>query len=157
MTLEELKSRISELKEEPIPLASEERLIFASKLRYDALHHNFDTGYDELYRILANPYCDASTAIQLYWQNRPLFFLNNPRAKDNIHIETFKFKKHVEEKLKQKAFQPILQIDPIEFAINTMDSQDEFDSKSEYLDQIPIECLLPISHNEPTRLSLIHI
>ena len=152
MTLEELKSRISELKEEPIPLASEERLIFASKLRYDALHHNFDTGYDELYRILTNPNCDLSTALQLYWQNRPLFFLNNPRAKDSIHIETFKFKKYLEEKLREKAFEPILQIDPLEFAINTMDSKDEFDSKSEYLDQIPIECLLPINHNEPTRI-----
>ena len=152
MTLKELKNRISELKEDPIDLVSEERLIFASKLRYDALHHNFDTGYDELYRILDNPNCDRSTALQLYWQNRPLFFLNNPSAKDNIHFETLKFKEHLEEKLKQKAFQPILQIDPLEFAINTMDSKVEFNSKSEYLDQIPIECLLPISHNEPTRI-----
>ena len=152
MTLEELKNRISALKVEPIPLASEEKLIFASKLRYDALHHNFDSGYGELYKILANPNCDTSTALQLYWQNRPLFFLNNPRAKDDIHIETFKFKEHLEEKLKQRAFQPILQIDPIQFAIYIMDSKDEFNSKSEYLDEIPIECFLPICHNEPTRI-----
>lgn len=152
MTLEKLKTRIAELKGESIPLATEERLLAASKLRHYASQHNFDNGYDELYKTLAHPFCDRSTALQLYWQSRPLFFLNNPNAQDNIHSENLKFKEDLEEKLKRGAFTSILEIDPLDFAINTMGAEDEFESKSEYLDQIPIECVLPISYKEQARV-----
>ena len=139
MTFEEFRNEIkdeSAVKTE----SSEHELLYASKLRHEARHYNFDNGYDQLYSILANPYCDKSTALQLYWMNRPLYFLDNPEANDIIHVEGLKFKQFLEEKLKANVFPIVLKFNPIDFAVRVMGSLEEFKSKENHLKQIPIEC-----------------
>lgn len=116
----------------------------AAKLQKHGVHYNFDDGYEGIYKILNDEYCDRSLALMFYWMNSPLFFLNNPEVDEkSIHRDGKQLKGFLEERIAGEYYPEILQFDPLEFIDKRMLDTDELVAKEAWLDEIPLGCFLP--------------
>ena len=109
-SIEEIKKKTAEILSNPTIelIISKEELYRASEIQYKAYHYNFDLGYNGIYELLENKFCDKSTALIFYWLNSPLFYLNNPNSDNKIHEEGRKLKKYIEDKISKDYFNEIL-------------------------------------------------
>lgn len=129
---------------------SEEELYKASRIQVKAYHYNFDEGYQGIYELLENNFCDKSTAIIFYWLNSPLFFLNNPNANHRIHEDGLKLKNYLEKRIQSNDFKEILQFVPVDFIEGPMYMSEDLIEKESYLHEIPIDFFLPVGMNYST-------
>ena len=129
---------------------SEEELYKASQIQLKAFHYNFDQGYQGIYELLEDKFCDKSTALIFYWLNEPLFYLNNLDANNPIHLDGKKLKSYIESRIANREFKEILQFIPINFIEGPMHMNNTLIGKEPYLKEIPTELFMPVGMNYTT-------
>lgn len=149
ITVDEIRSLTSEIIDKPKVdlIISEEELYKASKIQTKAYHYNFDWGYQGIYELLEDEFCDKSTALIFYWLNQPLYFLQNPKSNDSIHDDGRKLKTYLENRLEKNEFKEVLQFVPIDFIDGPMYMTDELNTKENFLNEIPLDAFLPVGMN----------
>lgn len=152
ITIEEIKSLTNEiLNRDKISVDfSKEELYKAARTQVRAYHYNFDEGYQGIYELLEDDFCDKSTALILYWLNSPLYYLNNPDSNHPIHEDGLKLKNYLEKRVLSNDFKEILQFVPIDFIEGPMQMSNDMVEKEPYLNEISIELFLPVGMNYDT-------
>ncbi len=152
ITIEEIKNLTQEiLNKSKLEIhLSEKELYRAARLQVNAYHYNFDEGYQGIYEILEDDFCDKSTALIFYWLNSPLYYLNNPDANHPIHEDGLKLKNYLEKRIQSGDFKEILQFVPIDFIEGPMDMSEDLIEKESFLNEIPIDLFLPVGMNYNT-------
>lgn len=152
ITVDEIRRMTSEIINKPkVNLnVSEEELYKASRIQVKAYHYNFDFGYQGIYELLEDEFCDKSTALIFYWLNQPLYYLQNPDSKNPIHDDGRKLKEYLENRITKGEFKEILQFVPIAFIDGPMYMTDDLNAKEKYLNEIPLDLYMPVGMNFST-------
>lgn len=152
ITIDEIRKLTSEVIDKPkVDLnITEEELYKASKIQVKAYHYNFDFGYQGIYELLEDEFCDKSTALIFYWLNQPLYYLQNPDSKNPIHDDGRKLKEYLENRITKGEFKEILQFVPIDFIDGPMCMTDDLNAKEKYLNEIPLDLFMPVGMNFST-------
>lgn len=68
------------------------------KLYKKARRHNWDNGYEKLYKILEDKNCDKGTALMMYWLSCPQYFIQFANADEceSYNRDNYLFVKHIE-------------------------------------------------------------
>lgn len=151
-TVSEIRRLTSEIMDRPkVDLTiSEEELYKASKIQVKAYHYNFDLGYEGIYELLEDKFCDKSTALIFYWLNQPLYYLQNPDSENSIHDDGRKLKEYLENRITKGEFKEILQFVPIDFIDGPMCMMDDLNLKEKFLNEIPLDLFMPVGMNFST-------
>lgn len=146
ITVEEINRKTIEILQKPSVCVefSEELLYKASKIQFSAYHYNFDSGYQGIYELLEDEFCDKSAALIFYWLNQPLYYVNNPDSNHSMHDDGRKLKAYLEERILKGHFKEILQFVPLDFITGPMRMTDELHAKQKHLNEIPLDVFLPV-------------
>lgn len=152
ITIDEIKKLTKEIIDKPKVdfEISEEELYKASRIQVKAYHYNFDLGYQGIYELLEDEFCDKSTALIFYWLNQPLYYLKNPDSNHPIHEDGRKLKSYLEDRINKGNFKEILQFVPIDFIEGPMCMKEDLLKKEQYLNELPLEVFMPVGMNYKT-------
>jgi len=159
ITIEKIKEITNEILARPkVDTAiSEEEFYKASRIQNHAYHYNFDDGYQGIYELLNDEFCDKSTALIFYWLNQPLYYINNPDSDHPIHDDGRKLKQYLEERIVNGDFKEVLQFVPINFIEGPMYMTEDLHKKEKYLNEIPMEIFRPVGMNFNTTATCNYI